>query len=80
VLSKFQAVAQAGAQVVKTDVPQTMLGFFVDLAGKTKELPITTVELTPLGGVDPADPDYDWVRQLVAEATVPSTAETDAPG
>lgn len=72
VLSKFQAVAQAGAQVVRTDVPQTMLGFFVDLASKTKELPIGSIELTPLGGVDPEDPDYAYIHQIIADATAPA--------
>ncbi|MES1169716.1 MAG: LCP family protein, partial [Leifsonia sp.] len=47
VLTKFQAVADAGAQVVKTDIPQGMLAPFVTLAAKTRELPVTKVELTP---------------------------------
>ena len=78
VLSKFQAVAEAGAQVVRTDVPQTMLGFFVDLAGKTKELPIGSIELTPLGGIDPEYPDYEYIHTIIAEATAPPpTAEPE---
>lgn len=72
VLSKFQAIAQAGAQVVKTDIPQGTLGYFVDLAGKTKDLPITDVELVPANDVDPESPDFDYIRQLVAEATAPA--------
>jgi LCP family protein required for cell wall assembly len=36
VLTKFQAVAKAGSQVVKSDVPQASLGYFVDLASKTR--------------------------------------------
>src|SRR5690606_2002607 len=58
VLSKFQAVASAGARLVETDIPQSTLGFFVDLANKTKELPITSLELTPAMDVDPEFPDY----------------------
>lgn len=78
VMSKFQAVASAGAQVVRTDVPQTMLGYFADLAGKTKELPIASIELTPLGGVDPEEPDYAYIHQLIADATAPPpTAEPE---
>ena len=68
VLSKFQEIAAAGSQVVKTDVPQSMLGYFVDLAGKTKELPIIDVALVPDNGVDPEDPDYEYIRQLVQQA------------
>lgn len=75
VLSKFQEIAAAGSQVVKTDIPQSMLGYFVDLAGKTKELPITDVELVPENDVDPEDPDYDYIRQLVQQAVFPATEE-----
>jgi LCP family protein required for cell wall assembly len=73
VLSKFQEIAAAGSQVVKTDIPQSMLGYFVDLAGKTKELPITDVELVPENDVDPEEPDYDYIRQLVHQAVFPPT-------
>ncbi|TFB53965.1 LytR family transcriptional regulator [Cryobacterium tagatosivorans] len=71
VLTKFQAVAQAGAQVVKTDVPQGMLGYFVDLASKTKKLPIKSVELVPENDVNPEDPDYDYIRSLIDTALAP---------
>lgn len=79
VLTKFQAVAQAGAETVRTDIPQSMLGYFVDLAGKTRELPIATVELTPETGVDPAYPDWELVRALVADAIATATAEPTPP-
>jgi LCP family protein required for cell wall assembly len=75
VLSKFQEIAAAGSQVVKTDIPQGMLGYFVDLASKTKELPITDLELTPTNDVDPEDPDYEYIRQLVTGAVFPPTEE-----
>jgi polyisoprenyl-teichoic acid--peptidoglycan teichoic acid transferase len=74
VLAKFQAVATAGAQVVKTDIPQGMLGYFVDLASKTKELPITRVALVP-PEVDPEEPDWEYIRQLVSSAVAPPTEE-----
>lgn len=79
VLTKFQAVAQAGAQVVSTDIPQSMLGYFVELAGKSRELPVDTLDLVPDDGVDPEYPDFDYIRQLVAEALAPTVEETPAP-
>lgn len=79
VLTKFQAVAQAGAQTVRTDIPQSMLGYFVDLAGKTRELPVSTVELTPDAGVDPAYPDWDLVHALIQDAITTATAEPTPP-
>jgi LCP family protein required for cell wall assembly len=74
VLSKFQAIAQAGTQVVKTDVPQDMLGYFTDLAMKSKEQPISSVELTPANGIDQDDPDFDAVRALIEADLHPPTA------
>jgi LCP family protein required for cell wall assembly len=68
VLTKFQGVAEAGQQVVKTDVPQGTLGYFANLAGKTRDLPVGSVELVPDNGVDPQDPDYDYIRSLIATA------------
>lgn len=77
VLSKFQAVASAGAQVVRTDIPQGMLGYFVDLASKTKRLPVTRVALVP-PEVDPEEPDWTHIRELVGAAVVPPTEEPPA--
>jgi polyisoprenyl-teichoic acid--peptidoglycan teichoic acid transferase len=72
VLSKFQSVAEAGAQIISTDIPQPMLGRFVELASLAREHPIVDVELVPETGVDPADPDYPFVRELVIAATAPA--------
>ena len=75
VLTKFQDVASASADTVKTDIPQSMLGYFVNLATKTKELPITSVELVPENGVDPTEPDWAYIRSLIDQALTPPTAE-----
>ena len=72
VLTKFQSIAQTGQQVVKTDLPQGALGYFTNLAGKTKALPMSTVELVPDNGVDPTDPDYDYIRGLISAALAPA--------
>jgi len=74
VLSRFQAIAEAGTQVVSTDIPQAMLGRFVDLAGKSREQPIADLELVP-PLVDNFSPDYAAVRALVAEAVASPAAE-----
>lgn len=80
VLTKFQAVAQAGAQVVSTDVPQSMLGYFVDLAGKSRSIPVATVELVP-PLVDPDFPDYETIRATVAAAlTIATPGPTGSSG
>lgn len=74
VLSKFQDVAAAGSQVIKTDVPQGMLGYFVQLGLKTKGLPVSAVEMVP-PAIDPTDPDYDLVHSMVREALFPDSGE-----
>lgn len=75
VLSKFQGIASAGADVVKTDVPQSTLAYFLDLAMKTKDLPIDNLELVP-PEVDPEDPDWAAVQQSVADRLVLSSSKT----
>jgi len=75
VLSKFQAVAQAGSQVVSTDIPQTMLGVFSQLALKAREFPVTDIDFVPASGIEPEDPDYAYIRELVVGATAPPPAD-----
>ena len=83
-LAKFQEIAVAGTQVVQTDIPQSMLGYFVDLGLKTKELPINKIELTPNFEAFPVDteyPDYAGIQAYIQsvihppEATPSPTAE-----
>jgi LCP family protein required for cell wall assembly len=71
VLTRFQDVAAAGADVVQTDLPQSLLPFLADLALKAKELPVSTIELTPEGGVDEHDPDYAFIQELVRSTLHP---------
>ena len=79
VLTKFQAIAQAGTQVVKTDVPQDMLGYFTNLAMRSKDQPITSVELTPANYIDQDDPNFEDIRALIqADLYPPTPTETPA--
>ena len=66
VLGRFQGVAAAGAQVVKTDIPQGMLAYFVDLAAKTRKIPVGSLELIPANGVDVVYPNYSQIQALIA--------------
>jgi len=75
VLTKFQAIASASSQVVTTDIPQGSLPYFVSLASKTRSLPIDSLELVPANDIDPAYPDFEYVRELVAGATEPSVVD-----
>ncbi|QNE45969.1 LytR family transcriptional regulator [Glaciihabitans sp. INWT7] len=77
VLTKFQDIAKAGAQVVKTDIPSAALPGFVDLAEKARKLPVTQLELVP-PAFDQTHPDYAKLHAAVQAATRPTTA-TPAP-
>ncbi|MFT4122888.1 MAG: LCP family protein [Microbacteriaceae bacterium] len=82
VLTKFQAIANAGKQIVKTDIPQGMLGGFVDLAQKARSLDVTDLELVPANGVSMVYPDFDEIHQMVqdalAEAVASATSSTSS--
>lgn len=73
VLTRFQDVAAAGADIVETDLPQSLIPTLADLALKAKEQPVTTIELTPEGGVDEYEPDYAYVQELVRTTLHPPT-------
>lgn len=70
VLTKFQDIAKAGAQVVKTDIPSAALGGFVELADKARKLPVTQLELVP-PTIEPGNPDYDKIHELVKSSIAP---------
>ncbi|MGO1434584.1 MAG: LCP family glycopolymer transferase [Canibacter sp.] len=72
VLLRFEDIAKSGSDIAATDIPDSMLGRFVDLAAKAKEFEPVNVQLTP-PDVDTEYPDYAHVHELVragiAEAT-----------
>lgn len=72
VLTKFQDVAEAGVQVVNTDVPGVMLPTLLDLATKARSKPITTLELVP-DVVETVYPDFDVIHALV-DSTIAGAA------
>ena len=73
VLVSFQGIAAAGQQVVTTDIPQAMLGYFVDLGAKTQDLPIVKVDFVPPLVEEESDPDFDHIRAVVQESLLPVT-------
>lgn len=77
VLTKFQEIAKAGAQVVKTDVPAEMLGSFVELGDRGRKLPVAQLELVP-PEFNPAHPDFDKIHAAVKAAIAP-VKSTPAP-
>jgi LCP family protein required for cell wall assembly len=80
VLTRFQDVAAAGADIVETDLPQSLIPFLAELAVKAREEPVTTIELTPDGGVNEYEPDFGYVQQLVRTALHPPTPTAEPEG
>lgn len=73
VATRFGEIATAGADIVETDLPQSLVPFLAELALKAKELPVQTIELTPDGGIDEFEPDFAYVQELVRAALHPPT-------
>ncbi|MHC5559923.1 LCP family protein [Kocuria sp. U4B] len=75
VVSRFQELAQSGTQVVETDIPQSQIGSFVNLALKAKEHEMGQFAAGPpyYDPSFPTYPDYDRlhadVERVLREAT-----------
>ncbi|WP_246262515.1 LCP family protein [Arthrobacter mobilis] len=72
VLTRFQALAQAGEQVVETDIPAEQLGSFVSLAVKAKSQDVDRLTIGPPDFGTAAEnfvtyPDFDLIHQRVQE-------------
>jgi LCP family protein required for cell wall assembly len=80
VLTRFQDVAAAGADIVQTDLPQSLIPFLAELALKAKEQPVNTIELTPDGGIDEFDPDYAYIQELVRTTLHPPSPTSEPEG
>ena len=78
VLARFNEIAAAGTAIVQTDLPQDKLPEFFDLMTKAKGQEVTQIELTPEGGVDEHEPDFDAIHQMVQDALHPPSP-TPAP-
>ena len=71
VLTHFQEVAKAGADLVSTDLPSSFIPTLLDLALKAKEQGVTTIELTPDNGIDEHEPDWAYIQELMQSTLHP---------
>ncbi|MCC3272923.1 LCP family protein [Arthrobacter zhangbolii] len=88
-LTRFQAIASAGEQIVRTDLPQDQLGSFVDLALKAKNRTMERMTIGPPDFGSAADnfvtyPDFNLIHARVQEKLAASNqpavpAEEPAP-
>ena len=90
-LSRYQQIAATTEDIVSTDIPQSVVGDFADLALKVKDAGLQSVVFDD-SVIRPAYPDYDEIRGLVqsaltgppstpapASAAPPAGGATDAP-
>lgn len=73
VITKFQALAEAGKATLETDIPDGMIPTLVALAGKAQSQTPSSLELTPANGVITGNPDFAKIKGMVA-AAVPGIA------
>jgi LCP family protein required for cell wall assembly len=78
-VTKYQQIASASKQLLKTDIPQEILPAFVELGLKVKTAKVSNVDLDkdknfPNG----RHPDYAAMREIVAKATRPKTTPVAA--
>jgi LCP family protein required for cell wall assembly len=78
-VTKYQQIASASKQLLRTDIPQEILPAFVTLGLKVKNAKVSNVDLDrnknfPNG----RHPDYAAMREIVAKATRPKTTPVAA--
>jgi polyisoprenyl-teichoic acid--peptidoglycan teichoic acid transferase len=77
VVTNFGDIAAAGKQVLSTSIPNSELGTFVNLAMKTRRLPVATVSFVP-PKINTSNPDWDRTRSMVSAAIGKSEAKDNA--
>jgi anionic cell wall polymer biosynthesis LytR-Cps2A-Psr (LCP) family protein len=78
-LSQYQELARTTQDTVRTDIPQSALSDFVDLAFTVKDASVRSVVFDNTL-INSAYPDYDKIRAIVAGALAsPATAAPTSP-
>jgi polyisoprenyl-teichoic acid--peptidoglycan teichoic acid transferase len=78
-LSRYQQIAATTQNIVTTDIPQSVVGDFADLALKVKDAGMQSVVFDDTV-IRSAYPDYDQIRTIVQDALVgPPVPSASAP-
>jgi anionic cell wall polymer biosynthesis LytR-Cps2A-Psr (LCP) family protein len=67
VLSHFKDIANAGRQLLRTNIPNGMVSTYLDLALKAKKLGIQKLELVP-PTIDVVNPNFTAIHTMVQQA------------
>jgi LCP family protein required for cell wall assembly len=66
-LKNFEAIADAGSDMVSTNIPAAEVGNFIDLALKARSQKVSTVSLVP-PLINTSDPDFALIRSTILDA------------
>lgn len=70
-LTRYQALAKAGKEIVSTDIPRKLAPAFVDLALRVKAGGVKSVVFRNNDQFFSGDPDFDYVRAVVEKSLNP---------
>jgi anionic cell wall polymer biosynthesis LytR-Cps2A-Psr (LCP) family protein len=80
VLANYQSIAKAGKQLIRTDIPQNLLGQLVGLGERVKSAKITNIDLDKKKNFpNGRNPDYAAMREIVAKALAAKTTPVSKP-
>lgn len=80
-LRRYEALAAAGREILRTDIPAHLLPAFVDLSLRIKDADIRSIAFVASEDFWPADPDFEWLQDRVRRALAPPSprAPTSSP-
>ncbi|WP_309648541.1 LCP family protein [Nocardioides sp.] len=78
-LRRYLDLAEAGKDIVTTDIPLDLAPAFVELALEVKGAKVRSVVFKASEQFFSGDPDYDYVRSVVEKAIQPKKREPGAP-
>jgi hypothetical protein len=73
-LRRYQSLAEAGKDIVRTDIPAHLLSGFVDLVLRVKGAEVRSLAFVSSPKFFPSAPDFAWVHKTVQKALTPPPA------
>ena len=67
-IRRYLDLAKAGKEIIRTDIPRTVLPAFVDLGLKVKEHRVRSIAFVSSDRFFSGDPDYAWMQESVRRA------------
>jgi polyisoprenyl-teichoic acid--peptidoglycan teichoic acid transferase len=81
VLRRYEDLAKAGEEILRTDIPRKLMPAFVDLALRVKEKKVKSIAFVSSDKFFSGDPDFAWMQSVVAKALGPKQGgPKDDPG